>query len=336
MRKYGHVLHDLTGQRSHLNTFQGTYSKGREAESLDNLTGSFARQMGAVKRFNTALFTGSIFQKHLESLEDSVKTLQELSEKLFIEHVCNYGETDWKDQKSQTAARSHLTYLADRSSVTSQALRALVENTEDHNVDFCLDYDTSPDERQQKLFQFARECHLPYSFCVSPRHSLTQVSKLKLHCREVNIAHSSRTTWHQSLLDALQKLCDGDRLSSNPAYVRTAENALGFVLSQSQLPEHDRENLRTFMLSKKANFARDLHGEFSRSERTRLSYELAECALLFLRTEWFSELCSCCVYRLENSDLKTAYTVRINRLEHDDHIDSETGQSCDQKQWCEE
>ena len=330
------MLHDLTSQGSHLNAFQGSYSKELEAESIDRFSGSFERRTGAIQRFNAALFTGSIFQKHIESLEDSIKTLQELSEKLFIKHVCNYRETDWKEQKSHTAARSHLTHLADRSSITSQALRALVESSEDHNVDFCLDHDTSPDERQQTLFRFARECHLAYSFCISSRHPLTQIFKVKLHCREVDTPQSSRTTWHQNFLGALQKLWDDDRHSSDPAYVRTAEDAFGFVLSQSQFPEHERENLRTFMLSKKANFARDLHGEFSRSERTRLAYELAECALLFLRTEWFSELCSCCVYRLENIDLKTAYTVRINRPDHADHIDSETGQACHQKQWCEE
>ena len=90
------------------------------------------------------------------------------------------------------------------------------------------------------------------------------------------------------------------------------------------------------MVSTKSDFAQNLHGEFSKPERTRFAYELAECALLFLRTEWFSELCSCCIYRLENDDLKTVFTVRVNKLSHADHIDPQTGQSCNQTQWCEQ
>lgn len=37
----------------------------------------------------------------------------------------------------------------------------------------------------------------------------------------------------------------------------------------------------------------------------------------------------------ESTSLQTAYTFRINRLHHSDHIDPETGIPCDFTQWCE-
>jgi hypothetical protein len=83
------------------------------------------------------------------------------------------------------------------------------------------------------------------------------------------------------------------------------------------------------MISSKFDFAQHLHGEFTKIERLRLAYELVEHALLFLQIEWFSDLCSCCVYRLESSDLTSAYTVRVNKPNHADHIDPETGKSGD-------
>jgi hypothetical protein len=306
-------------------------------ESLESLTRSSASGTSRLQRLNTALFTGSIFHKHLETLENSVKLLQDISEKRFVESVCAYSEAEWKDHVEYTAARTHLIHLAHHSSIASQALRDLIEGSEDHNVDFHLDHGASPDQRQKKIFEFARECHIPYNFCVSPRHSSSGMSGLRIQCQEAKKSSFSNISWDRSLQHALQKLCCSENTSDGlRAYVRIAENEPGFVVSRYHLPQQDLENLRTFMVSTKSDFAQHLHGEFSRPERTRLAYELAEWALLFLRTEWFSELCSCCIYRLESADLKTVFTVRVNKLSHADHVDPETGQSCHQTQWCEQ
>lgn len=163
------------------------------------------------------------------------------------------------------------------------------------------------------------------------------MSVLRIQCEEARNSSISNISWDRSLQRTLQKLCCSENTADDlRSYVRIAENAPGFVVSRYHLPQQDLENLRTFMVSTKSDFAQNLHGEFSRPERTRLAYELAECALLFLGTEWFSELCSCCIYRLESADLKTVFTVRVNRLSHADHVDPETGKSCHQTQWCEQ
>ncbi|KAI4125119.1 MAG: hypothetical protein LQ338_004447 [Usnochroma carphineum] len=331
--KYGHVLPDRTAREP---PNRRAYSKENDLESLESLTQFHARRMSRLQRFNIALFTGSLFHKHLESIERSINLLQELSEKRFVEYVCAYRDEDWKSHVEYTAARSHLTLLADRSAIASQALQDLVEASEDHNVDFCLDHGAHPDQRQQKIIEFARECCIPYNFCVSPRHA-SGMPRLRVQCRETTRSVLSDVAWDQTLRHALRKLCHDENTSNGCCtYVKTAEDAPGFVLTSYHFPEHGLENLRTFMISNRSEYARRLQGEFSRTERTRLAYELAECALLFLRTEWFSGLCSCSIYRLESADLKPVHTVRVNRLSHSDHVDSESGEPCHQTQWCEQ
>lgn len=332
--KYGHVSNDIW-PRETFSSSQRALSRVEEIESLRSLTQRFTHGRSPFQRVSTALFTGSIFHKHLESLEDTVKLLQDIAEKRFVEHVCACKPLEWEGHVEYTAARDHLTYLADRSSVASQALQDLIKDTEDHNVDFCLDHGTSPDQRQTKIFGSARECHISYNLCVSPRHQLSEKCSLRIQCREAKMSSISNIQWDQNLKHALQKLYSSEDTSNN-LYVRIAENTPGFIVSGHYLPQQEFENLRTFMVSTKSDFARNLHGRFSRPERTRLAYELAECALLFLKTEWFSELCSCCIFRLESADLKTIFTVRVNRLIHSDHVDPETGQSCHLTQWCEE
>lgn len=332
--KYGHIVHKPVSRDT---PTKGTHSVEKDAEAHESLNRSFARQMGRSQRVNLALFTGSLFGKHLETLEKNVKLLQELSEGLFVKHVRAYELADWKDHVDYTAARSHLTILADRSSIASQALRDLVENSEDHNVDFHLDHGASPDHRQQQLFEFARENHIPYHLCVSPRHSPSAASGLRVQFQEADCSSLSNIVWNRSLLHALQKLDQGEHTSNGCcAYVKIAEDAPGFVVTRYHIPDHALENLRTFMISTRSDHGRRLQGNFSRKERTRLAYELAECALLFLRTDWFSRLCSCCIYRLESAGLNMVHTVRINRLTHTDHVDSELGEPCHHKQWCEQ
>ncbi len=335
--KYGHVLDDPSRREIGPTSSSVAYSKDEEQELLKIRTQSYAQKKKCTQRFNTALFTGSTFHKHLDNLEVSVKLLQDISQARFVEYVCAYSEAEWKDRVEFTAARGHLTNLAGHSSITSEILRNLVENSENHNIDFYLDHGASAEQRQRQVFKFARESNIPYYFCISSRYLSSEVSTLRIKCQKTEKSSSSNISWNPSLQHVLQKLCCTENTSAVlSAYFRTAEDAPGFVVSRCHLPQQISENLRSFMVSTQSDFAENLHGEFSRAERTRLAYELAECALLFLRTEWFSELCSCCIFRLENNDMRACFTVRVNRLSHVDHVDPQTGKPCRQTQWCEE
>ena len=59
----------------------------------------------------------------------------------------------------------------------------------------------------------------------------------------------------------------------------------------------------------------------------------AEWALISLRTNWFGDLCSCCIYRTEAVDLRTTLRARISRVEHKC---TDTGIPTDVSQCCEE
>ena len=338
LEKYGHDLHDLLRRDMGGAAGRTVYVEAEDTESLMKLIQSFVRGRSRLQRLNTTLFTGSIFRKHVKGLKSSVDLLEDLAKKRFIEHECAYRESKWEDRAEYTATRTHLTYLADHSATTSQALRELLGGSEDHNIDFYLHYGASLDQRQSILFESARERHIPYYFGVSPRRSSQGLLALGIQCQEARRPSSSNISWHQSLQNALETLSqnEDDLPQDLQTHVRLAENRPGFTISKRHLPLQSLENLRKFMISARSDFDKQLHGEFSRSERTRLAYELAEWALLFLRTEWFSEICSCCINRLESTDLKTVFSVRINRLHSSDHVDSETGQPCSRTQWCEE
>lgn len=90
------------------------------------------------------------------------------------------------------------------------------------------------------------------------------------------------------------------------------------------------------MLSETAeDFEHSLHGEFSKEQRTKLAYELAESALILLGTGWFSELCSCAVRRccLDDTRDEYEYSVRIKNVRH---LEPGSGEAQALKQWCEE
>ncbi|KAI4267851.1 MAG: hypothetical protein L6R38_008068 [Xanthoria sp. 2 TBL-2021] len=327
---YGSQTLDRIAQRA-LN--QGTHNKEKDRELLENLTRSLTLERSRLRKLYTALFTGPGFQRHLQILETSISLLHELSEKRFGENVCVYKDKDWK----RHATRSHLINLAGHSTKASQALGDLVETSDDHNVDFYLDHGAHADQRQQVIMEFARNRYITYNFSVSPRQGTLGVSGLKIQCQEATRMSIPDGAWDQNLPHALRKLCcSEDPPNGLCTYIRTAKNAPGFAITSHQCPEYVSENLRTFMISNQSQYNLRLQGEFSRTERTKLAYELVECSLLFLKTGWFSNICSCSIYRLESNDLKPVHTVRIRRHDHNDHVDAESGQRCLRTKWCEQ
>lgn len=94
--------------------------------------------------------------------------------------------------------------------------------------------------------------------------------------------------WDQNLPQALQKLCCSENSPyrvGTCTYVRIADNAPGFVITSHKRPEHVSEDLRTFIIGNQSRHDRRLQGEFSKTERIKIAYELVEYVLLFLRTE---------------------------------------------------
>ena len=239
--RYGHLLQNLIQCQNERTSCPRTYSKDQEQLLLENHRHSYSRKTNPIKRLNSALFTGSIFHRHLDNLENYIRSLQDLSKFRFVEYVCDYDETEWKDHVEFTAARDCLTSLANHSSITSQALRDALKGSEDHNIDFNLDHGSSPDQRQKQIFDFATKCSFPYYFCVLPRHSSRKKSLLRLQCQEETRSSTSDINWDRGLQQALQKLCcDEDNSDELNAYIRLRNNAPSIVVSRCYLPNfHD-------------------------------------------------------------------------------------------------
>ena len=332
--KYGHLT---LGRSVQWEPNQASYDRTSDGDLLESFTLSLTRRWSRLRKLNTALFTGPIFQRHLETLEKSVSLLHELSEKLFKENVDSHNDNEWKSRVEDTAIRSYLIDLAQKSTRASQVLSDIIRTSDEHNIDYHIDHGAIPDQRQQFISESARNSQIPYNFSVSPRQGASGVTGLRIQCQEATQHSVANVAWIENLSHVLQEIWRSrDPPDGFRTYIRTAEDTPGFLLSSCLCHKQAYENLRTFMTSNKIQHDRYLHGRFSKTERTKLAYELVECALLFQGTGWFSELCSCSIYRLEGDDLKPAHTVRLRRLDRSDHVDAELGQPCLQATWCEQ
>ena len=262
--------------------------------------------------------------------------LQTISEQYFIKDASTSSKTELEDNVETNASRCHLVQLANQYSHVSQALRDLSRNSVDHSVDFCLDLGAPPDERHKKIGEFARAHDFPYYVHISQWQAWVEIETSGVICREAKIVPVANIKWNQSLSAALSELRSSEKDSEGISALVRIANMRGFVMTKYNLREQAKTSLRTFMASTKTKYGEELHGEFSRPDRIRIAFELAECALFFLKTECFIELCSCCIYRLEDADLETSFTVRLSELRSTDHVDPESGEPCQLKKWCEE
>jgi hypothetical protein len=109
-----------------------------------------------------------------------------------------------------------------------------------------------------------------------------------------------------------------------------------FKVTQVEGNVRDPEILRVlFSSSQPEDFVNSLHGDFSRRDRIKLAYELAESTLIFMKTTWYSQLCSCAVHRICIDEVEEEYEYYF-RINNTCHFEPGTGETRSTKQWCEE
>lgn len=294
-----------------------------------------------IRKTKNALFTRPLFEKHLKALEQSLKLLQESSETYFIYYAGDSKEDGWEELRNRFSSNMILTHVANCSSAVSKILQEMVEDIGDYALDLYLNHRTEPARRMEILEEAVRKNALRYEFSVScwqkPGEAYADFS-CEVAPIEVETQLSTEQTY-ENFSTVADKLIDRENSGTSTSFRLHKHNYdSSFIVQKlsdsiSKKTGSDIQCLRSFMAAHKTDFERTLHGPFKKEERHRLAYELAEWALFFLKTNWFTELCSCCVYRLETNDLRTTFRTRVANVEHKC---TDTGDIANLRQWCQE
>jgi hypothetical protein len=283
-----------------------------------------AQLVNKLKRLCTALFTGETFQRHLKSFEDNIELLQDESKTTFIAINLAYKDVGWKKDVLMVTNKVHLIELASKSTRASEALRRICVGMTDHTIDYQLGHATSFDRRMETLSESVRSGHLTYH--LSAAHSSAPTDILGVYCQETRrSAHDGDDQFSR----ALQRLFR-DRAADQRIYLRPEGTSISFVFGTCPCTCYHSHSLRSLMMA--PNSEEDDRQYFLSQERPLLAYELAECALLFLKTGWFCDLCSCSVLRTEDRAGRTSFMIRISGVHH---VDAKSGEPAEQRQWCE-
>ena len=301
--KYGHIARACSGRRLARAPKSERFDKSEDVKFIQVSLDMSAKTLSWPARLNQSLFTVPIFLKHPESLEASVKLLEDFSMSSFAHRIDKFYDNKVESRIADAALRSHLTCLAKDTLSASQVLRNMALEAQNHHVDFCLDYSSDPATRREILFEFARRSQVTYHLCLQPCDPRLEIRLLKLQCQVMEKALASDQCWQHNLHHACE--------SSHPrSYLRSCKNDVGFAVSKHEMLDQEVKSLRAYVIENREDFAENLHGEFSRRERIRIAYELVESALLYHQAGWFSQVCSCSVFRFENNSLKTSYALR--------------------------
>ena len=189
-----------------------------------------------------------------------------------------------------------------------------------------------PEQREDVLAKAARDGLVCYFWLASLQHP--EKGGIDISCSiDTECDQNDRT-----FVTLAERLLADDGIDSKYClHLRDRGPGPGFAVRRLSdafqgTPKARSESLKAFMISNKSDFAVYLHGAFQKTDRVRLSYELSEWTLLFLKTNWFEHLCICCIYRLESDDLRTTFRARVHQRHH---VNTATAIANPSRQWCQ-
>jgi hypothetical protein len=272
------------------------------------------------KAYLYTLMTDSIFQIHLQKLKKDIEVLKELSENLFITHARHNNRNHWEGIKESFALQNRLVRLAQSAAIESRSLEPVCTHPRAVYVDLRLDRNTTADVRMDAIYSHLRDDMLPFYMVA---HQLDNDVAINV-CVQVMKQISFSELWAPDLYHAVERLCKPETSPGAKIYFKDSQSNSVFMANRTDVAITTTESLRCFLAAAKNK------NRFRRSERVQLGYELAEYALLLLRTNWLSDICGCCVRRAQG--FNTQYAVRFGQIEH---LDPTTGTRVPEKQWCE-
>lgn len=315
-----------------LKTFKKRYANEKFADQLAKLEATKYRtrmqiqkelrevfahyKQSLAKRIGTALIYQPIFTDQIKGLLELLAKLENISIIRFIEAARGGHENDWKDHVSPVVFRTHLESLSRTTATGSDTLRTSILESASLTADFLLNHGREPDERLECLESFTSNRTIAHHFYLSKKGKAITTYPM-LCCRPSQVKKKTTVSGENV---PLADLLHGFQAQHSPK-----DTVIYYDLSSGTQFSFDYQGSSTLSSSclRSILSQEKLRQTLSQAERKQLSYELAECALLFLRTRWFSELCTCALRRnVVQQDLSTTFTFRIGNVQHihpDDH-----------------
>jgi hypothetical protein len=330
---YGRIIYETKSSTGHgvCPSESSKVSPEANEKQLERYIRRYERRFGVGGKLSITLFRGPLFRKHLDNLAGKVRMLEDDSLYEFVhEWECDASEA--QKNAAEVGTQFFLSHLATRSAKTSESLLELLSSVENLRLDYPIDqyYGIEPERRQETLAHRAGNGAFPYYIQLSRNPPASDALKIAIESVLPNGSQTWCSDFEQGVL-SWRGSVSGDSLFMRPSS-RTATFRLkridgwthGSVALRASLSSIDPEDL-----------LQSLHGDFSKRNRVKLAYELAESALIFLKTKWYSRLCGCALHCVCVDELEEEYEFyfRANSLHH---LEPKCGQTQPTKQWCEE
>lgn len=328
--RYGKARYEAKTKPGSLSEQELLSSEANEAR-LHNHTRRWKRRFGIGGHTSNALLQGPLFRKHLDDLGNYVSRLEGDAIVEFIQEW-DCDENDARNYAAGVGTKFLLTRLATNSARTTEALLELLSPINNCRVDFQVDnwHQVVAEYRAEALASRAGHGSFPYYFRFHKTAPAPDVLKLAIDAVTPRNEQSLPSSFEHGVLA-------WDHNPQNAVmYMRPESRRATFKVTQVEGNVQDPEILRVlFSSSQPEDFVNSLHSDFSRRDRIKLAYELAESVLIFMKTTWYSQLCSCAVHRICIDEVEEEYEYYF-RINNTCHFEPGTGEIRSTKQWCEE
>jgi hypothetical protein len=330
---YAHIIYKTKSRTRHDGCLSESSKVSNEAneKQLERYIRRYKRWFGVSGKLSITLFRGSLFRKHLDNLAGKVKMLEDDSLFEFVhEWECDASEA--QKNAAEVGTQFFLSHLATRSAKTSEALLELLSSVDNLRLDCPIDhyYGIEAERRKETLAARAGNGGFPYYVQLSRNPPASDALKIAIE----SVLPNDRKVWCSDFEQGV--LSWRSSVSGDSLFMRPKSQTATFRLKRIDGWTHGSVALRASLSSTDPeDLLESLHGDFSKRNRVKLAYELAESALIFLKTKWYSRLCGCALHCVCVDELEEEYEFyfRTNNLHH---LEPECGQTQPTKQWCEE
>ena len=332
-RTYGDIEFNLNDLSSEAPDYSKTPSFSSESDAAERLKArieAYKRQFGVVGRTTSVLFRGPLFRKHLDSLKSATA---ELHESALVEYIqkwrCDANEVH--AHASEVGTQHLYISMAETSATVSEAILEVLQPSRELIIDYQVNQASGirAIDRSDRLEARIARQFMPYNFSL---FSLDLRSILSATIRP------SKSTKQPQVIENIDRtLRKWNHASQKPLLFMVGTSAKANMNIRTVIAEKlEVISLRKLLSTVQSySLLQALHSEFSWRERIKLAYELAETAMLLLRTRWLTSVCSCRIHRtcIDDEDEEYEYYLRLNHIEH---LEPGSGESQDVRQWCEE
>lgn len=304
-------------------------SDEEDDETLEHNISNYREHFGVLGKTTRALFQGPLFRKHLDALERTVATLERYSNDEFA-RVWDYDANEARKHIDSFGTHFLLSKLAIDTVSASEDLLGLLESVGELQFDFQIapGNGATGDRWDNTLAMRSGLGSIPYHL---------QACSYPMTAQGLNIVvekdpKSRRSREYSTFEKAIE---DWNGENETKLVVQAENSEARFSMQLERFDGQSRKPLREFLLSVvPKDLSKSLHGDFSKRDRIKLAYELAESALVFMKTHWYARLCSCAVQQVcvDESQEEHRYLIRMNKVSH---LDPE-GEDVKTPKWCEQ